>query len=389
MDAQESDILTASPFDAPVIAEQTAHHATCKDAAVWLAEPDEPDNPLIEGFIENGEVFAIVGQAKAGKSLVSLQMAVCIAMGVPFLGKTCARRRVYVANLEVSSKQYKKRLRRICKGLDINPAALSGWLFVDNMKGETASWETALAMCKANGCEVAMIDPFYQIARIVETDEQQCLDAVEQMKTFTKAGVTLGIVFHSPKGFSGDRQLIDMISGSSILARFPESVIGLLNHATEKTARVIDAVLRNYPPADPFAVDVSEGMLSLDEDLSPDVASSRNAYLRNKQKADQVALEPFVMKVIEETEKTAGADYKGIPVGVLADKARKAYSIATGKALGEKKMPTEIKTLEADGKIIVSDRVGHGGPKYAGTAEKMTWWTNPQLQLGSAKGERS
>ena len=226
----------------------------CVDAADWLNAEDEPDNPLVEGFIECGEVVAMVGQAKAGKSLLALQLAVCVAAGVPFLGKPCKRQRAYIANLEVSAKQYKKRLRRVCRLLELNPEELRGWLFIDNMKGESASWKTALAMCQRHGCAVALLDPFYQIARIVETDEQQCLAAVEEMKAFARCGVTLCVVFHSPKGFSGDRQLIDMISGSSILARFPESVIGLLNHATEKTARVVDAVLRNYPPPEPFAV---------------------------------------------------------------------------------------------------------------------------------------
>lgn len=382
-----SDTTEKDPFD-KVDQEENAQPAdTCKDAGAWLIdEPDEPDNPLVSGFIESGEVFAIVGQAKAGKSLIALQMAVCIALGVPFVGKDCARRRVYVANLEVSAKQYKKRLRRICRGLNVNPADLRGRLFVDNMKGETASWETAMRGCKAHGCDVAMIDPFYQIARIAETDEVQCLEAVEEMKSFTKAGITLGIVFHSPKGFSGDRQLIDMISGSSILARFPEGVIGLLNHATDKTVRVVDAVLRNCQPPEPFSVSIAEGMLELAPEIEPDVATTRNAWKRTQRADSQVDLAPFVMKVISEAEQSTAEDYKGLPVGVLADKARKAYTTATGKPLGEKRMPSEIKTLQADGKIIVTDRVGRDGTKYAGSAEKMTWWTKPKLGLGSAEG---
>ncbi len=44
----------------------------CVDAADWLNAEDEPDNPLVEGFIECGEVVAIVGQAKAGKSILAL-----------------------------------------------------------------------------------------------------------------------------------------------------------------------------------------------------------------------------------------------------------------------------------------------------------------------------
>jgi len=38
-------------------------------------------------------------------------------------------------------------------------------------------------------------------------------------------------------------------------------------------------------------------------------------------------------------------------------------------------MPTEIKTLSSDGKIVVTDRIGKDGVKLAGTPEVMKWWT--------------
>ena len=88
--------------DAKSVSAARESNGTCVDAADWLNVEDEPDNPLVEGFIECGEVVAMVGQAKAGKSLLALQLAVCVAAGVPFLNRTCKRQRVYLANLEVS-----------------------------------------------------------------------------------------------------------------------------------------------------------------------------------------------------------------------------------------------------------------------------------------------
>ena len=385
MDENAIDTTAESPIGDP---SGEPHAPACTvDAADWLLEPDEPDNPLVEGLIESGEVFAIVGQAKAGKSLLALQMAVSIAAGVQFLGKATARRKVYVANLEVSARQYKKRLRRICEGLDIDPDILRGWLFVGNAKGQSASWKMALDACTAHGCEVAFIDPFYQIAHIAETDEVQCLAAVEEMKAFTRKGITLGIVFHSPKGFSGDRQLVDMISGSSVLARFPESILGFLNHAEDKTARVFDAILRNYPPLEPFAVATANGMLELAPDTAPEVATAKNAWRRTQKSASsETPLMPYVMKVVKEYEEKAGADYKGVTVDVLASLARDEYMKATSKSLGINRMPKEITVLAQLGKLVKTDRYGKDGVKYVGTPEKMKWWTDKPL--GSTKGGR-
>ena len=89
-------------------------------------------------------------------------------------------------------------------------------------------------------------------------------------------------------------------------------------------------------------------------------------------------MSPFIMDVLTTAEndaQTKAEPYRGMPVGVLADKARKAYIEATGKALGEKRMPTEIKTLASDGKIVITVRIGKDGVKLAGTPEVMKWWT--------------
>mgnify|MGYP003292150347 CR=1 FL=1 len=373
MDATDFEKTLAADDAEATVAIRKATGA-CVDAADWLNAEDEPDNPLVEGFIECGEVVAIVGQAKAGKSILALLLAVCIALGLPFLGKQTTRRPVYLANLEVSAKQYKKRLRRICKALGVNPEALRGWLFIDNMRGETASWEAVLAMCQAHGCTVAIIDPFYQIARIVETDEQQCLDTVEQMKPFAKAGITLGIVFHSPKGFSGDRQLIDMISGSAILARFPESIIGFLNHATDKTARVVDAVLRNYPPPEPFAVSLANGLLELAPDISPEVATARNAYLRTRRDQPAVDIAPYVNAAIAEAREDAkrcGVEFRGVKKGVLVDKVRNLMKADNKTPPGRDATANLIEGLPPD-KITITRKTADG--VLIGTTEDMKWY---------------
>lgn len=56
MDSME-DLLEAEVADA-TIGERMSSGA-CKDAANWLEEEDEQDNPLVENFIEVGEVFAM------------------------------------------------------------------------------------------------------------------------------------------------------------------------------------------------------------------------------------------------------------------------------------------------------------------------------------------
>ena len=261
-----------------------------KDAAKWLAEPDEPDDPLIAELIERGSLVAIVGPAKAAKSWLALILCVCVATGRDFYGRATKRQVVYYANVEVSAKQAKKRLRAICRGMNIDTAELANWLHIDNLRGTTATWERCRSAAHTVCADVVVIDPFYQVFKGEERDETACLAAVEEMKKFLADGLTLFVVFHAPKGYSGDRQIVDMISGSSILVRFPENVIAILPHATDKDARVIDcSVLRDYAAPDPFCVRFEDGTLALAPDIQPILKGSKTtkAAKSDDQKADE------------------------------------------------------------------------------------------------------
>ena len=332
----------AARIEAQFAENQAAASDTSRNAGVWLEEPDEPDTPLIERFIDCGEFVAIVGQSKAGKSFFALQAAVCVATGRDFIGRQCVRKRVYYANLEVSSKQCKKRLRGMCTALEVSSGELRDWLFVDNLKCADATWEYALAVCKAHGCEVAIIDPFYKIAEVDEKDQRECLEAVKRMREFTKAGITLFVVFHSPKGFSGDRQLIDMISGSATLARDPESIIGLLNHATEKNVRIVETILRNYTLDEPSVVSLENGAFRLAPDISPEVATSRNAALRSRT-PEAKATEGKLQK--ERLKKTVEEYFETNPALSVEAFYSALREYPAARAYGQNLLKVEIKAL--------------------------------------------
>lgn len=273
-----------------------------KDAAQWLKEADEPPRPLINELIERGSCVAIVGPAKSAKTWLEIETAVCIATGREWFGRTTTQQIVYVANIEVSSRQYKKRLRSICKRLGIDGDELKGKLYIDNLRGEKASFEMCLARAKAIGAQVVIIDPFYQVFKGSEKDDAQCQEAIEEMKRFLKLGITLIMVFHAPKGLSGDRQTVDMISGSSVLVRFPENVVAILPHATDKDARVIDcSVLRDYAPPDPFSVKFDDGALVLAPDITTELKSGRATRCKSpaEREAEKIQRHNDAQKKIE------------------------------------------------------------------------------------------
>jgi hypothetical protein len=201
-------------------------------------------------------------------------LAICIAAGVPFMGHAVPRpRRVLMANLEISSRQYKRRTRAMVEAFNIPRAPLQANLFVENLKNEDITWAALKADALAVGAEVLMIDPFYQIFKGDEIDQESVIAAIDEMKEIQKSGITLIMVYHAPKGFNGDRNLRDMVSGSSILVRYPEALLGILCHADAKELRVFDTVLR-HPPIDEVTARFDGGVFVPDPTIAPIVESA-------------------------------------------------------------------------------------------------------------------
>jgi hypothetical protein len=253
---------------------QAVERGRAQNVADWLDTPDEADDYIVDGLFEAGENVAIVGSAKAGKSFLALQLAICIAAGVPFLAHAVPRpRRVLMANLEISARQYKRRTRAMVEAFDIPREILAMNLFVENLKNEDITWAALRADALAVGAEVLMIDPFYQIFKGDEIDQESVIAAIDEMKEIQKSGVTLIMVYHAPKGFNGDRNLRDMVSGSSILVRYPEALLGILCHADAKELRVFDTVLR-HPPIDEVTARFDGGVFVTDPTIAPIVESA-------------------------------------------------------------------------------------------------------------------
>jgi hypothetical protein len=228
-------------------------------ASDWLAQPDEPERPVIHELIDCGDRVSIVGQSKARKSFYAMQLALAIATGILLLGIPTVRHRVLLVNGEIRAAPYKKRLRRMIVKMGVNPAGLD-WLHVVNASDcpDSVSFDWIIAQARKHGAQVVVLDPFYLMVGD-ESDQVEVKQAIREVKRFAAEDMTLVMVFHAAKGRIGDRQVIDRISGSGIFARDASTMISLCEHATEADAVVVTPVTRNHPPKEPRTVRFEDG----------------------------------------------------------------------------------------------------------------------------------
>ncbi len=93
------------------------------------SEPEAPRFIVYPWLPENGPVLC-AGHGGTSKSQLMLMLAVCIALELAFFGHACERRKVLFYSAEDSRDVLHWRLANICRALDVDLAALDGWLFI-------------------------------------------------------------------------------------------------------------------------------------------------------------------------------------------------------------------------------------------------------------------
>jgi len=269
-------------------AEAMAYPILGQDVTDLMAEAQPISDPVVAGWLNAGESLAIVGSPKVGKSFFALQLCVHVALGIPFLGKETKPRKVYYADVEVGKVETRRRIVRMCDRLGLNLDSLKGKLFVGSFKGQSLTWSRVRNEVNHFGATLAIVDPFYRFVNGDEKSPWACNLEIQEMEKFATDGITLGVVFHAPKGQDGDRRTVDRISGSSVLARFVENIVDLKEHNTVSGALVIDTALRNYPSVPESPIRLDNGAFVTDCNLANTAATCRNnPTLNNGPEADE------------------------------------------------------------------------------------------------------
>lgn len=112
------------------ISDNTSGWPEALDLEALAEREPQPPSFIVPDWMPAGEVTLLAAHGGAGKSQVALDLAVRIALGVPWCGMVPARKRVCYVSAEDSSTILAWRLKRICAHLGVNMASLRGWLDV-------------------------------------------------------------------------------------------------------------------------------------------------------------------------------------------------------------------------------------------------------------------
>lgn len=279
------------------------------DASDWLiTEPPAPDQ-ILEDVFDRGDKLAIIGGSKLRKTFLFNQMLLSLAAGRDFLNlRTPQPRKILLCQFEIAKDHEHRRIKRMARALAITGEDLGNRLQIINARGLGISGAEGVQriMHRALELEPDLIafDPLYKLATGVENaaeDMKLILGAFDKMAETT--GAAIAYVHHDPKGNPGDKDIRDRGAGSNVLGRDYDACITLTAHAQDPDAAIVELLLRNYAPRDPFTIlwTVEEGGAYCFEER-PDMLPEKKTSKTKPQQPPLSAYVPIAHAILGDLE---------------------------------------------------------------------------------------
>ena len=240
-----------------------------------LAELDAEDLPelveLVRGLIHLGTKSAIAGGSKSKKTFMATSLGISVAVGREWLGLPTTQGKVLYLNFELHAASFRRRIRDICRAMEVPlPPDFDVW----NLRGHACSAEIIIPRIieriMGKGYALVIIDPIYKL--LGGRDENSASGMGGLLNEFEKIAVQTGaaVLFcaHYSKGNQAGKEAMDRMSGSGVFARDPDTILPVTLH-TESNAFVVEPILRNFPPVDPFVIRWEHPLMSRADDLDP------------------------------------------------------------------------------------------------------------------------
>ncbi|MCX5847727.1 MAG: AAA family ATPase [Deltaproteobacteria bacterium] len=232
---------------------------TVNASTLLESEPPEPDQIMKDTF-DKGDKVAFIASSKLKKTFFLLMFLLCLAAGRPFLSWHIQKpRRILHVQFEIQDHHYHRRVKRMAKAMGITATDLGDRFTILNARGLGIAGPEGIekiGLIAANiNPEIISFDPLYKVATGAENaaeDLKGILNCFDELAK--KTGAAILYVHHDPKGNSGDRDVRDRGAGSNVLGRDYDAAITLTPHATELDAAVVETLLRNYRPQEPFTI---------------------------------------------------------------------------------------------------------------------------------------
>ena len=212
--------------------------------------------PLVDGLLRRGETMNVIAATKTGKSWLSLDLALAVATGRPWLGHAVKRGNVLLVDNELHRETLASRLRTVSEARSIDQGEFAGFLKVQPMRGQLCDiFELGTFFRRLPGglYSLVILDCWYKFteAGVSENDNAAAGRAYSRLDSYANdLGCGFVAIHHSSKGSQADKAVTDVGSGAGAMSRAADTHCVLRPHA-ESDHVVLEAATRSWAPVLP------------------------------------------------------------------------------------------------------------------------------------------
>lgn len=257
-----SDLVGLSSADIKQIAEQEQDNGTEVGFMTMLARAHEPTPWAFEGFIVEGDQIMVAGAPKAGKTWLSLQLALAAAAGGRFLRWSAVRplKTLYI-NMEVGAHMWAKRVKMMAGD---NPMSYRNFYSTEDVRSfdvlDVDQRKEMADRIKRGGYEFVVIDVLSRCHFSDENDNSTMKQVLLALRVMC-GDATHVVVHHSRKPPAGAENVnlgAASIRGASAIVGEVDLAMTLTVRAGQGARYSLMFAARNVEEPDEMLLDRSE-----------------------------------------------------------------------------------------------------------------------------------
>jgi putative DNA primase/helicase len=232
------------------------------DAPNFLSTLSPEIDWLVEGLIQRGANGFICAPPKVGKSWLAVDLALSLAMGLPWVGFEVRRpAKVALVSREDNPGLTRWRMDRLLTGKNRTMEDLKGRLYVNSREqspsfrlDQSELFTPMIAELKAVQPEFVILDVFNVLHGADENDNTEMRRVLEELNRMQREiGSAICVIHHFNKTAEGS--LTQRLRGAGAIAGWAEWLIGV--EAADEHIRKLQFELKAAQPPEPFCYRIS------------------------------------------------------------------------------------------------------------------------------------
>ena len=190
--------------DWPLLADLVEDHVFDRDQLSAWAQYAGTQEYVIDGLVPAPSITLMTGDSGEGKSALAYQEAICVAHGVPYLGRNVKQGPVMIFDGENGVIQGNQLLEQLSKHLKVESCASPQWKYwnlnamADDYGTPGHTFEDYIRKLKPT---LVVLDPIYSFYKDIEKDQPSATAAFTKMRKLMKeTGCAIIGICHKRKG---------------------------------------------------------------------------------------------------------------------------------------------------------------------------------------------